>query len=47
MAEQKIQKMVNKVYIPLIRRGIQILCFIFIPSLFIQIFNSIKAVILL
>ena len=47
MAEQKIQKMVNKVYIPLIRRGIQILCFIFIPSLFIQIFNSIKAVIFL
>ncbi len=47
MAEQKTQKMMNKVYIPLIRRGIQILCFIFIPSLFIQIFNSIKAVIFL
>ena len=47
MAEQKAQKMSNKVYMPLIRRGIQILCFIFIPSLFIQIFNSIKAVIFL
>ena len=47
MAEHKTHNAANKVYMPLIRRGIQILCFIFIPSLFIQIFNSIKAIILL
>jgi hypothetical protein len=47
MAEQSRQQKVNRLYTPLIRRGIQVLCFIFMPELFIQIFYSIKAIVLL
>ena len=47
MAEQSRQQKVNRLYTPLIRRGIQILCFIFMPELFIQIFYSIKSIVLL
>ena len=37
----------KKKYIPMIRRTVQAVCFVFIPSLFIQIFNSMKALIML
>ena len=36
----------KNIYIPAVRRIIQALCFVFIPELFIQIFNSIKALVM-
>lgn len=38
------EKKFRKLYLPLFRRIVQLLCFFFLPALFIQIFSSIKTI---